>query len=515
MALTTYQKENAENVEKNTVDFLIDLVEADPNLSSEVRREYYELLSELLTDLGQAISLGDVDDVEKRVEAIEDVQELIEWNNEAALQELKQLYGNFVEDVLNIESRSIINLVFLAIKDVWHSYQRSRPSSKQIFTIPDDVLGYFQVEVVRTVDALFIYHARRFESLKQIQVLTIQDIIGLGHLYKPMKSAAIRAIQFYLLTEKDREDQEDDSNIFEKVWDVFGYDSFSEFAFDVVLFVGTGGISGVYKAGRIVVKGVKVVRKVRKNSKRLFKTLRVTKESIKRAKQQQKTLRARLKKYSKKNKKIPRKQVQTGLRQQSARIRNLYKQAFEIIASLKKSKAAIKQISKALKPIQDVMRGVVTNKASKTILSKEFDSYSDTAREEAGKAAMKTYLKRYVFFGDGIKRLQNVAIMSLLGINKKRKFRVFTEWWMRLFIRQILVYALIEIARKKSLSGKTFHVILNKSFVAATEEVLAAFLPKSLAVELFSNVYRKVITGITDKLGDIIFKHLVNIYKSL
>ena len=518
MSIPNNEKENSERIAEEATVLLEVLAEilqnSNPNSRSfDLRNEYYEILDMLITELHTSINADDLTKLNLAVYLLENTLEWIEWNNEVALEQLKHLYGDFLDEHLELTGikKHWINII---LYKKW-----TKLTNKPFNQIPNKILEIYQDEIFIRVENNLNLIAGRLKRYKVIGLLVPSDVpLQITLLNpKPFELIAENLIRHHSnLNKKHQQIESENLALPSLLWDLIGVDSYRELAFDISLLFVSGGVGGFVKLGKTIRKGYQIKKKLG-SSKKMKKALKATRKTLKEIEKINEKLRKRLKKLQKKSKKRKRKKTQNQLGRQSRRAKRLTQEILELLNSLNKSKEIGRELITALKPIKNILFDISANGIAKNILHTNL-SLEDAHQETVNYFTQEFLMKRYAFFGDieglGMK-LQRCTYCSV-----GKKMSLHSKVFIRLYLRQVIANLIVtrrffDSNTKSFFDWETFRQILIESAIGAVSDYLLILLPDTLANQVVTKVSSEVLVGFTNGSSQWTFNKLESMFFEL
>lgn len=451
--------------------------------TSAIREKRIDHLMALLHDLYNAPVPDDEVMLQDVRSEYQDLLALTEWQQEAARIEWTDQYAEVVEALSVIAEGSlprpytVESVLVPAIRRHWIRSGGKKP-------LPLEVHRVYALCLITWIDDLLGREAPRIQKISQLGVLNTDDVPNLIHGLQGLlwhhprvtgcEKAAVASYRRRLqLTAAARRVEEDaNPGIVRTIWEIVGYESYSEFAFDVGLVLATGGAGAAVKWGKIVAKGSRYAKRISK-TKRSANIADEYRDGLKRVKRSQENIRRRL-------------QGSAGRLQRYHH--KISFEFYEFAISATKGDQAKTELQAALTFAWDSFTRIGDAAASeqqlralesKGLIEHKGTNFADITIEGVAEAATELGVNSINNLGSRIKEAQDSCFKTKMG-NKKR---LYVRWLYLLVTRQILIRLLILVASKRG-ADPTHPEIVNivvKSVTAALVETLFEWkVPKNI-----------------------------------
>jgi hypothetical protein len=480
---------------------IANLVESNEKRPSEIRQVAIDALKahqEQIENIGffekDDFSLDEIKATIEAANAIGAAEDRLDDTHEFTLMELES-------DFAQVLQKLSLNQYFWMLKGHWWSAKRPKKYSLGLpDQIPEEVCDEFNVGVFNKTQGRLNQIAYNVRDVARRKCLNSDDYSPAdfnGAVLNACKYSAQEATDNYIALQKLKAAEraareENEVSIGGQIWDVIGWDSPTDFLWDVGLAIVTGGASKVVRWGKRIVKATQ---KASKAVTKLEKLLKIEERARKLEHRIQEVRAAaeRLKK-AKKFLELP------------ERIR----QAISIVNSAQGKLTVSKLV--ASKVTADYLRSVASSVVAKSTGMAGSAQVGAALSKEMAKASIIAYLNGTPL-GKEITELKgkiNYTVMIASGFNQKARERVL-HYFALIFVREFIARMAITIAHKRtsitvdsfvndfvdSLSTAVEAVVLEIPFVA---EAKLKLLGRTIVTSI-----RKVISEIgKDLAGDIV-----------
>ena len=502
-------------------DLMEDLEAGNAVHTSEIRDERIALLKTLLHDLDTAV----VDDNEVLIQnARSDYQALLaltQWQQEAAHIEWSDQYVEVVEALGLIaegspprSSNILIRLLGWPIINRWRLSGGKQP-------VPLEVCQAYAFNVMTWIDCFLGTEAPKIQKISQFGVLNTNDVPNLVVILQtrpPIDRFATAAVALYrrklqLAAAARRAEEDANPGIVRIIWRTVGWESYSDFAFDVGLILLSGGGGAFVKWGRTIAKGVHNAKVISK-SKRLAKLEAEYLRELRRMSRAQENIRVRLKATKVGSAR------REALHVSAARLQQFYDKTFaeffDIAHSAFKAKQAKTELLTALKSAWDILKTIGDAAASEKVLRAlasdghikyKGKDFADITIEEVQMVSAKLGVDSIGNLGSRIEDAEDLVKRAFFPPNIGNKRQLYVQWLYLLVTRQIVIRLVVITAAKRGLRPTRPEVtkIVVQSVIAAVVDTLVEMgVPKGIIRTFVERVAKLVENTIAEIAGSVV-----------
>jgi hypothetical protein len=490
----------------NTAILIEELIErlnaGNKERRSAIRSRQIVVLNKILADLDGAVVIqSHRRTVEQRETTIHEARrdydhvfELTAWLQEAAQAEWSDQYAEYIEALgLIVEGAAQTRpLEYFRILSMPLIHQWLQSGEK--LPVPDDMRQDYAALMMAWADGFLAYEAPKIQQVTSLGVLNTNDIpslLGRALLASSAGRFAATVVTAYRARQRlaRRAAEENEPGIVRTIWNVVGWDSFSDFAFDVGLIVVTGGGGAFLKWGKTLVKGARNLRHIRDGA-RLAGLTEDAAIQLKKVAKARDAIRLRL--GAKEVGAAGRESLELAADRIQREYRRTLVRFIDAAISAVRSAAAKEELIKALRSGYDTLGKIGDAAASDRVLrelqAEGLISYqgkdpADITIEELEKVSAKLAVNSFEDLGSLISDAKDRALRAAKPPRTGNLSRLYLRWLYLLVTRQIIVRLIVLTASKRGRPPSRSDIvkITTKSVFAAIEEsLIELWVPRGL-----------------------------------
>lgn len=492
----------------------IDRLRADLRAANEIRKSPRRVrFLDVLDVLGSAIDDSVAqDDENKLAEASADldrVDDALRWLQGATPEvwsarytEYVEAVGAMVDGITPPTSDLRLRLLAMPLLAAWRQGGQQPP-------VPPAVREEYALRLIAVGENMLRHASDPFRRIRKLDALTVDDVPQLAEAAGfPARSQAEAAVINHLRLQAlaaaaRRAEEVSDPGVVRQIWNVVGWDSFTDFAFDVGLMVVTGGGAAFFRWGKVVVRGTAQLRQVSARARRANRALDQYTDAMVELVRAQNGVRRRLEATRTAGRETL--EFSQRLNRQMRHILNQSAElARQVLAAEQLRQELVDAVSKAFAVAGKVGaaeagNALLANSRAGRIVGYQEGKPTEVAIEEIQEVAVEFGIDARTNLGRRIKDAQDAVVRSLAPPRAGNQGVLYRRWYVLLVARQLAVriVVLTVAIRGRSPSRPELAKVVAQSMVSAFTDTIAELLPGSSVAKVAGK-------QIVDTLSDII-----------
>lgn len=475
----------------------IDRLRARLRAANEIRRSvrrdrFLTVLDVLASAVDDAVGQDDENELAEVLVDLDEVDDALTWLQEAAPALWSARHAAFVEAVgAMVDGRMPpkgdlrLRGLGMPLLAAWRQAGRKPP-------VPEPVRAEYALRLVAVGENILRVGVDPFRRVRDQGALTLDDVPDPADAAgRPARKQAELAVRTHLREQAlaaaaARAEEEANPGLVRQIWNVFGWESFTDFAFDVGLIVVTGSGAAFARWGRVVVEGTARAGRLTVRARRAARLAEQYRESLGQLDKARDALRLRLdgtrvNRLGQEALEISADRLRRQTRHVLTVLFDLAQQAVQAASARRELAAALAAGLRVVAKVGDAEVGNVLLGRSEIgrILGAGGEDPRVVAIEKIHEISARLGIDAHTDLGRRITDARDALVRSLGAPRAGNQGVLYRRWYMLLVARQIAVRLMVQAAadRGRPISREDLVKVLVKSMVGAFTDSLTDLLP--------------------------------------